>query len=119
MSGRPTLATVGDAVSEPAQAYTEGRRKSERTRLPDEQYITVAQASRLSGLSTRHIARLLREGTIKGIKPGHDWLLKPSAVMEYLKQGRKPGRKRKAGKNVGCLLWQISRIMTLSVRPIV
>jgi excisionase family DNA binding protein len=38
---------------------------------------------------------LLREGRIPGIKPGHDWLVKPSAVMEYLRQERKPGRKRK------------------------
>jgi excisionase family DNA binding protein len=63
--------------------------------LPDEEYITVRQASQLSGLSTRHIAWLLREGRIPGIKPGHDWLVKPSAVMEYLKLERKPGRKRK------------------------
>ena len=61
--------------------------------MPDEEYITVAQASKLSGLSASQIARLLREGRIEGIKPGHDWLLKPSAVMEYLRQERKPGRK--------------------------
>ena len=61
--------------------------------MPDEEYITVAQASRLSGLSASQIARLLREGRIEGTKPGHDWLLKPSAVMEYLRQERRPGRK--------------------------
>jgi excisionase family DNA binding protein len=65
--------------------------------LPDEEYITVAQASKLSGLSTSQIARLLRDGQIEGIKPGHDWLVKPSAVMAYLRQERKPGR-RKAGR---------------------
>jgi excisionase family DNA binding protein len=59
--------------------------------VPDEEYITVAQASQLSGLSTGHLAHLLREGTIPGIRPGHDWLVKPSAVMAYLKQARKPG----------------------------
>jgi excisionase family DNA binding protein len=61
--------------------------------LPDEEYITVAQASRLSGLSTRQIQSLLKRGVISGIKPGHDWLVKPSAVMEYLRQERRPGRK--------------------------
>lgn len=65
--------------------------------MPDEEYITVAQAARLSGLSSRHIARLLKRGMIEGIKPGHDWLLRPLAVMAYLRQERKPGRKRKPG----------------------
>lgn len=63
--------------------------------MPDEEYITVAQASKLSGLSTRQIQWLLKNHVIEGIKPGHDWLLRPSAVMEYLKRDRKPGRKRK------------------------
>ena len=61
--------------------------------MPDEEYITVAQAARRFGLSTRQISRLLQTGTIPGIKPGHDWLVKPSAVMEYLRQERRPGRK--------------------------
>ena len=63
--------------------------------MADEEYITVAEAAKRSGLSMRHISRLLRDGTIRGIKPGHDWLLHPSAVMEYLQQERKPGRKSK------------------------
>ncbi len=62
--------------------------------MPDEEYITVAEASRRTGLSMRQLARLLRAGDIEGIKPGHDWLVKPSAVMAYLRQERKPGRKR-------------------------
>jgi excisionase family DNA binding protein len=64
--------------------------------LADEEYITVVQASTQSGLSVRQIQWLLKNGVIKGIKPGHDWLLKPSAVMEYLQQERKPGRKPKS-----------------------
>jgi excisionase family DNA binding protein len=63
--------------------------------LPDEEYVTVAQAARLSGLSARHIARLLQRGEIAGVKPGHDWLVRLSAVMAYLQQERKPGRKPK------------------------
>jgi excisionase family DNA binding protein len=63
--------------------------------LPDEEYITVVAASKQSGLSTRQIQRLLRDGTIPGIKPGHDWLVKLSAVMGYRREGRRPGRKPK------------------------
>ena len=63
--------------------------------MPDEEYITVAQASRRFGLSTGHISRLLKEGKIQGIRPGHDWLVKSSAVVEYLREGRRPGRKPK------------------------
>lgn len=63
--------------------------------MPDEEFITVAEASKLTGLSMRHIARLLRGGEVEGVKPGHDWLVKPSAVMQYLKRERKPGRKPK------------------------
>jgi excisionase family DNA binding protein len=65
--------------------------------LPDE-FITVTQAAKLSGFSSSQIARLLRQGVIEGIKPGHDWLLRPSAVMEYLRQERKPGRKPNSGQ---------------------
>lgn len=65
--------------------------------MPHEEFITVAQASQLSGLSVRQIQWLLQQGVIEGIKPGHDWLLKPSVVMAYLKTERRPGRKRKTG----------------------
>lgn len=61
--------------------------------MPDEEYITVSQAAEFAGLTTRHIRWLLARGEIPGIKPGHDWLLKRSAVMDYLRKERKPGRK--------------------------
>jgi excisionase family DNA binding protein len=61
--------------------------------LPDEEFITVAQAAKQAGITARHIRWLLQRGIIFGIKPGHDWLVKPSAVMEYLRQERRPGRK--------------------------
>jgi excisionase family DNA binding protein len=66
--------------------------------LPDEEYITVAQAARRYRLSTRQLRRLLLDGTVSGIKPGHDWLVKPSAVMEYLRTERKPGRKHRTSE---------------------
>jgi len=59
--------------------------------MPDEEYISVEEASRRSGLSRRHLTRLLRMGVIEGRRPARDWLVRLSAVMEYLKQDRKPG----------------------------
>lgn len=69
--------------------------------MPDEEYITAAAAARLSGLSIRQIQWLLQNGVIEGTKPGRDWLVKPSAVMAYLRQERKPGRKPKNRKSTG------------------
>jgi len=63
--------------------------------LPDEEYITVAAAARQSGLSERWLRQLLQDGAIPGTKPGHDWLVKLSAVMEYRRQGRRPGRPKR------------------------
>lgn len=56
-------------------------------------YITVAQAAEASGYSMRMLQRLLAQGKIKGIKPGHDWLTTLEAVMEYkakVRRGRPP-----------------------------
>ena len=63
--------------------------------MANEEYITVAQASELSGLSRRQIQWLLQNAVIVGVKLGRDWLVKPSAVTEYLKEVRKPGPKPK------------------------
>ena len=64
--------------------------------MPDEEYITVTQAAQLSGLTARQIQRLLKRGVIDGFRPGREWLVRPSAVMAYLRQERKPGRKPKS-----------------------
>ncbi|MGE0539208.1 MAG: helix-turn-helix domain-containing protein [Dehalococcoidia bacterium] len=65
--------------------------------MPDEAYVTVAEASRRTGLSRRQLTRLLQTGVIDGIKPGRDWLVRLSAVTTYLKEERKPGPKRRVG----------------------
>ena len=67
--------------------------------MPDEEYITVVQASEISGLTTRHIRWLLQRDYLTGMKLGRDWLLKRSAVMDYLRQERKPGPRRKDRQN--------------------
>lgn len=61
--------------------------------MPDEEYITVAAAARQFGLSRRQLSRLVQTGVIPGVKPGRDWLVRPSTVMAYLRQERKPGPK--------------------------
>ena len=63
--------------------------------MPDEEYVTVAEASRQTGLSRRQLTRLLQMGVIAGRKPGRDWLVRRSAVTTYLKEERKPGPKPK------------------------
>jgi excisionase family DNA binding protein len=57
--------------------------------------ISLAEASRVSGLSASHLRKLVREGQIKGIKVGWSWLTTEEAVREYLKQERRPGPKPK------------------------
>ena len=66
--------------------------------MPDDAYVTVAQAAHLSGLSRRQLQWLLQQGTIPGSKLGRDWLVHPSAVMTYLKERPKPGRPHKPGR---------------------
>ena len=56
-------------------------------------FISVTEASRISGLTPSYIRRLLREGTIEGVKFGRDWLTTEKAIREYLSQERRPGPK--------------------------
>ena len=55
--------------------------------------ISLADASKISGLSASHLRKLVREGQIKGVKIGRNWLTTEEAVREYLKQDIKPGPK--------------------------
>lgn len=61
--------------------------------MTDEEYVTVGQAARQFGLSRRQLSRLVQTGVIPGIKPGRDWLVRPSTVSAYLSTERKPGPK--------------------------
>ena len=56
-------------------------------------FIALAEASKFSGLSASHLRKLVREGQIKGVKIGRNWLTTKEAVQEYLKQERRPGPK--------------------------
>ncbi len=56
-------------------------------------YTTVTAAAKQFGISPRHLRYLLQRGIIEGVKPSRDWLVRPSAVAEYLRRGVKPGPK--------------------------
>ncbi len=55
--------------------------------------ISVSEASKLSGLTTSYIRRLLRDDRIEGVKIGQNWLTTEEAIREYLKQERRRGPK--------------------------
>lgn len=57
--------------------------------------ISVTEASKISGLTTGHLRKLLREGQIEGVKIGRNWLTTEEALQEYLQQEIKPGPKPK------------------------
>ncbi len=57
--------------------------------------ISVTEASRISGLTPSFIARLLRQGTIDGVKIGRNWVTTAAAIRKYLKQERRPGPRKK------------------------
>lgn len=54
-------------------------------------YTTVTAAAKRFGISPRHLRSLLQRGVVEGVKPSRDWLVRPSAVAEYLRRGLKPG----------------------------
>jgi excisionase family DNA binding protein len=76
---------------------TVSKRTTKRASLGDltSKLISVMEASKMSGLTTGHLRKLLREGQIEGVKIGRNWLTTEEAVQEYLKQEIKPGPKPK------------------------
>ena len=61
----------------------------------ERQLLTTREASELVGVSIPHIKKLLREGQIKGMKLGRDWLVK----ADHLDYKRKRRPKRTKGEN--------------------
>lgn len=47
------------------------------------QYVTTRRAAELLGVDRTHVNRLLIEKRIKGIKPGHDWLVYLPSLEKY------------------------------------
>src|SRR5215469_15373435 len=59
----------------------------------DRKLLSTAEACRISGLGRQYIERLLRQGRLTGIKPGHDWLVYEDSLYAFLAQPRKRGPK--------------------------
>jgi hypothetical protein len=66
-----------------------------------DEVIPLNQAADISGLSSDHLRRLVREGELWGMKIGRNWVTSVKAVREYLARNRKPGPKphKAPGKN--------------------
>jgi hypothetical protein len=59
--------------------------------------ISLTQASELSGLTSDHLRRLVREGDLWGKKIGRNWVTTEMAIREYLAHDHKPGPKPMSG----------------------
>jgi excisionase family DNA binding protein len=55
--------------------------------------ITTPEASRRSGLSKNHLARLLRSGALEGVQLGREWLVYTDSLEKYMASPHKPGPK--------------------------
>ncbi len=54
-------------------------------------YITTPEASKRSGLSKVHLARLLRNNAIEGVQLGREWLVYTDSLEKYMATPHKPG----------------------------
>ena len=62
---------------------------------PFKYLINLKEASRICGLSSDHLRRLMENGVIKGKKIGRDWITTTFYVKEYMDRDIKRGRKPK------------------------
>ena len=59
-----------------------------------EDWITTAEAAKLSGHHPRHLQRLIREGKIEARKWGIQWQVNRASVLAYARSISKLGKKR-------------------------
>ena len=57
-------------------------------------WITTAEAVRLSGYHMEHVRELARSGRIKAQKWARDWQISKSSLLAYKRQADKLGEKR-------------------------
>ncbi len=68
----------------------------EKTKLMEEDWITTAEASRLTGYNNEHVRRLVRSGKVKARKFGIVWQVDRKSLMDYFKsEGRGPKSKHR------------------------
>jgi excisionase family DNA binding protein len=59
-----------------------------------EDWITTAEACKLSGYHVDHVRRLLRSGEVKGRKWGSAWQVSRQSLKDYLKRMKQQGERR-------------------------
>ncbi len=57
------------------------------------EHIATSEASKRSGLSHNHLARLLRTSVLEGFQIGRDWFVYTDSLEKYLATPRKSGPK--------------------------
>jgi excisionase family DNA binding protein len=65
----------------------------------DATYITIGEASKLTGYNPEHLRRLLRSGELDGKKLSILWLVNRESLTAYIARGQKSGDKRHGPKN--------------------
>jgi hypothetical protein len=63
-------------------------------------WISVEEASELSGYSSEYVRRLLRASQIAAEKKGRDWWVDHGSLVHYLREAGKSGDRRR-GPNRG------------------
>jgi excisionase family DNA binding protein len=59
------------------------------------EWITTAEAAKISGYTVDYIRRLIRSGAVKGRKPwGRDWQVSKAGLLAHQRKAEKQGSKR-------------------------
>lgn len=66
---------------------------SESSAEAAKQFISLAEASKLVGLSSDHLRRLAIEGKLWAVKMGRNWVTTEASLRAYQATNPKPGRK--------------------------
>jgi hypothetical protein len=61
--------------------------------MSNRDFITLTEASEISGYSTGHLRHLLLDGKLEGGKFGHMWYTTPEALERYQATNPRPGPK--------------------------
>ena len=62
--------------------------------MSNDEWITVREASKISGYNEEYITHLIRDGKIKAKKFGFVWQVSRSSILGYTKRTEKLGNKR-------------------------
>lgn len=64
--------------------------------------MTLRDVANALGISTKLASRLVREGSIYGVKVGREYRVAKTTVMEYIMDRRTPGGYKKCVGSVNC-----------------